>query len=496
MKKESKEKINSKGRISKVLKDHFIPHEDNDHKPLVIRHSALKCYGIILILIKVFVTGFLFLSYPSLGYFTDVTSDSIINLTNSSRQENNLPGLQPSETLNLAAYQKAQDMVKNNYFSHESPSGAHFWNWILGAGYQYLTAGENLAMDFTSAETVHRALMASGSHRKNILNPNFTNIGVSVISGKINHKDTMVLVQMFGAPKVEATTPETKEEVKKETAPTPLPKEGAVQPEPYLSPPPFFQAEVTEIMADSLNIQPGEKITFWIDIKNTGNTPWLSSGDNFIALNVTDPAGRESHFKHSSWPENYRPAQLIKERVLPSETARFEFALQAPQEPGEYNEAFQLVAENLTWIEGSHFVVPIAVSKPVIKNTNTKITTEVNQNQNLNTNRSQEINIITLTNTDKLIGEVIQEPTTPLVEGQTIKKPRGFADYLITYSRKIFWFILIFISIALLINIFVKIRIQHLNIIIPTLFVILLAGLMLFSHFHFLENIISQPTVL
>ncbi len=89
-------------------------------------------------------------------------------------------------------------MVENNYFEHFSPSGTTPWDFIESAGYNYQLAGENLAMDFSTNEGVNRAWLNSPSHAKNILNPDFKNIGVAVIEGQLEGHETTLIVQMFG----------------------------------------------------------------------------------------------------------------------------------------------------------------------------------------------------------------------------------------------------------------------------------------------------------
>ncbi|MBU0613612.1 CAP domain-containing protein [Patescibacteria group bacterium] len=498
--KKTKNRLTYRSAVSlRTAKSYFIPHEDNAHKPFIIRPGALRFYSIVLIITKLAVTGFMYASYPSPAFFSSASSTNIVNLTNSSRQANGMTDLDVSEELNLAAYQKAQDMVNNNYFSHESPSGARFWNWIIGAGYQYTTAGENLAMDFNSAEAVHNALMASATHRKNILNANFTEVGISIISGKINGKDTTVLVEMFGNPKVAVVAPEPEPQPVPEPTPEPTPPPPQnvnsattnTAPEPQPAPEPVYTAEIVSKMDDSLNIKTAEEVEYWVDIKNTGNTTWLSSGDNFVALNVTDPAGKESLFAYSSWLEKYRPTKLT-DNIAPNETARFSFMLKAPIEANVYEESFQLVAENITWIDGSYFKLPITVVKPVPVNTN--VAAPVNQNSN---NAVTQPNFVATTNSNLSIVPADTE-VTPFViaASNTVKEPKDFLNYLNKYSNIIFWTILILVAIALSISTVVKFRIQHASTVIPSLLVILLASLMLFMRFHFIQNLGSQPIIL
>ncbi|MBI3957049.1 MAG: hypothetical protein HY340_03625 [Candidatus Kerfeldbacteria bacterium] len=130
-------------------------------------------------------------------------------------------------------------------------------------------------------------------------------------------------------------------------------------------PPPAFAGRVVGQSPPSITLTPGTSMTVWVDVKNTGTATWTNSGKNFVALNVTAPAGRASAFKHSSWREYpYRPSRLDTLTVKPGETGRVEFAITAPTVPGTYTETFQLVAENLTWIPGTVLTLPITVVPP------------------------------------------------------------------------------------------------------------------------------------
>ncbi|MFA5358485.1 MAG: CAP domain-containing protein [Patescibacteria group bacterium] len=181
------------------FKKHFIPHQDNGYLPQALSTRHLRFYAIALIFIKVFLTVLLFVVYPSYLVFSAKITDGIIELANQARTEMGISGLTINSLLTEAAQEKANDMITKGYFSHTAPNGDKPWVWLDDVGYAYYAAGENLAMDFSSAESVHRAFMNSPSHRKNIINPRYEEIGVGIAYGKIDGKDTAVLVQYFGS---------------------------------------------------------------------------------------------------------------------------------------------------------------------------------------------------------------------------------------------------------------------------------------------------------
>ncbi len=130
---------------------------------------------------------------------SEITSEKLVELTNQSRAEQGIEKLTINQNLISAANSKAHDMFEHNYFAHTSPQKITPWNWIRQAGYSYQYAGENLAMDFVTSEAIHKALIASATHRKNILNANYKEIGIAVLSGNFEDRQTTIIVQMFGA---------------------------------------------------------------------------------------------------------------------------------------------------------------------------------------------------------------------------------------------------------------------------------------------------------
>lgn len=126
-------------------------------------------------------------------------SYKLVRLINSSRIKNNLNELRVNDKLIKAAYLKAEDMFEHNYFEHISPSGVEPWEWINKVNYNYSDAGENLAMNYYTAELTHQSLMSSDGHRKNILHEDFSEIGIAVISDTFNNTQTIIVVEMFGS---------------------------------------------------------------------------------------------------------------------------------------------------------------------------------------------------------------------------------------------------------------------------------------------------------
>ena len=91
-------------------------------------------------------------------------------------------------------------MNNNNYFEHNSPSGITPWYWVKKVGYRYTFVGENLALNYFTSESAHTALINSPGHRANILNENFTEIGINYVRGKLNGEDAFFVVQHFASP--------------------------------------------------------------------------------------------------------------------------------------------------------------------------------------------------------------------------------------------------------------------------------------------------------
>lgn len=188
------------GELSRTIKNWFLPTKENNFHPGVLSDRAISVFILLFLLVKVIFSFNLILVKQS-SLFADISAQRIITLTNEVRQQYGLPIVQEDLLLNKAAQEKAQDMFKNKYFGHFSPTNVSPWDWIDKSGYNYYYAGENLAMNFLDTEEVIKGWLNSPSHRENLLNKDYKDMGIAVVSGDFNNEgiNRILVVQMFGS---------------------------------------------------------------------------------------------------------------------------------------------------------------------------------------------------------------------------------------------------------------------------------------------------------
>lgn len=176
----------------------FIPCAENNFKPNVLERISV---GVMLILIL------LTFAITNLGTLVWIGSDwlvstilpaVIVDFTNEERGELAVGPLARNAVLDEAARRKAEHMAQNGYFAHYSPDGISPWYWFDQVGYDYVHAGENLAVHFTDSKEVVDAWMRSPLHRDNIVSGNYTEIGVGTAKGEYKGFPTVFVVQLFG----------------------------------------------------------------------------------------------------------------------------------------------------------------------------------------------------------------------------------------------------------------------------------------------------------
>ena len=187
-------------RMKLTLKKYFIPHEGNDHKPHMLRTEKALIVLSIVLLIEMLFLAQIFIIGKNTNFLAAVISSVIVDKTNTERVSFDLNSLVTDDLLELAAQLKANDMAKKGYFAHETPEGFDPWYWLENVGYNFVAAGENLAVNFTDSEDVVDAWMASTTHKENILRKEFTEVGFARVDGLLDGQQTTLVVQFFGKP--------------------------------------------------------------------------------------------------------------------------------------------------------------------------------------------------------------------------------------------------------------------------------------------------------
>lgn len=182
------------------LRHHFLPHRYNNHRARALHPSVLFFYLLFFVVVQ-FASPFLLKAKGQvLGYATNIAEEQLLNDTNQKRLEKGLKPLKINVKLSEAAKNKAAYMFAHNFWAHNAPDGTTPWKFISDTNYDYVYAGENLARDFENSQDVVDAWMNSPSHRDNILQEKYQDVGYAVVNGTLNGEDTTLVVQMFGTP--------------------------------------------------------------------------------------------------------------------------------------------------------------------------------------------------------------------------------------------------------------------------------------------------------
>ncbi|CDI50541.1 SafA/ExsA family spore coat assembly protein [Clostridium tetani] len=136
------------------------------------------------------------ISIPSLNETKSMETE-VVRLVNIERANNGLAPLNENWELSRVARFKSNDMIAKNYFSHTSPTYGSPFKMMTSFGLKYSSAGENIAMGQRTPKEVVQGWMNSPGHRRNILNKNFTEIGIGVSK---DSKGNPYWTQMFIRP--------------------------------------------------------------------------------------------------------------------------------------------------------------------------------------------------------------------------------------------------------------------------------------------------------
>jgi len=190
---------------SGTLKDLFIPHPENNYQPQILHPHRIIFHAFSAITIKALVVFFV-LIFPIGALLTpDIflqESQEILSLTNNLRKSQGVAELEKNEVLTRAAMNKAEDMVLKQYFAHLSPDNENMLSFLANAGYKHAVSGENLAMGFTQPSKIIEAWKKSPTHYSNLIDIDYQEVGVGVVSGLYKEKDTVLVAQFFATPTV------------------------------------------------------------------------------------------------------------------------------------------------------------------------------------------------------------------------------------------------------------------------------------------------------
>ncbi|MCU0653396.1 MAG: CAP domain-containing protein [Candidatus Pacebacteria bacterium] len=175
----------------------FLPRPENDYRARIFTGSFLIIFFFALVFLKMSFAFFIY-SFSNNRFYADITKTELVELANQERARNNLPPLATNPLLDTAAYMKALDMVKSGYFAHNSPTGTTPWYWFDRSGYDYKYAGENLAIGFVESKEVNSAWLASPTHKANIDNTKYKEVGIAVLKSNFQGNPVTLVVQMFG----------------------------------------------------------------------------------------------------------------------------------------------------------------------------------------------------------------------------------------------------------------------------------------------------------
>ena len=186
------------GFLEKIIHS-VVPHEKHKNIPHLLRGKFVGLLSLLVVTLF-FVNENNFRIISGLNLTGAIYPAVLADMTNEDRTSGGLQKLTWNDTLEKAADLKAQDMVANSYFAHTSPRGISPWHWLSEVNYNFIYAGENLALDFTESRDVQEAWLNSPTHRANLLNQNYTEIGITAVDGMYEGRETTFVVEFFGKP--------------------------------------------------------------------------------------------------------------------------------------------------------------------------------------------------------------------------------------------------------------------------------------------------------
>jgi len=434
------------------FKDFFIPHAGNNYQPKSL-HPKRVLFHIASVLVVKLLIVFFVVSYPISAWMApDLIAEqsrNIIALTNQLRKSLDLKDLKENNRLNQAAYNKVQDMFINQYFAHTSPSKKNLESFLKQAGYNFSISGENLAVGFSDANEVVEAWKNSPTHYSNLVDTDFSEIGVSMAEGLFKDTDTVFTAQYFALPN-ESITPV--EKVVKVNAPVKTP------------------AKIESSTKAVLSVKEDAKDTV-LD-KASSTTELISSStivlDTLVSSSTNELASSTSVIESADVATSASPviaaAVIIDQPEKQTETLVKVTANLAPETMAA---SAQVMNSNIelaktidnSW-EGQQVIHEKAVMvPPTITTVDSADTSQVTE----------------------LDSSDIQPKKTSLGEKYLLLRnnPNNSIEKILDISSIYFTAILIFAIISLLLNVFIQIKKQHPKLILSGLAIIVLLIMLL-----------------
>ncbi len=312
----------------------FHPRRSNNHRARLLHPESIFSLVLIMVGFGLAINNLSLVSKDLgaiLGYASDITISQVIAQTNAERSRGGLGSVTLNETLSSAARAKAADMFEKQYWAHVSTTGKQPWDFMRDAGYNFGAAGENLARDFSTTPEMISAWMGSPSHRANIMNGNYTEIGVAVVNGNLQGIDTTLVVQMFGRPSgtTAAVTTEASQVVVNKAAQTTNRKSETATIQPGTPPP-------SPILNPTLTLEPTPTpIVF-------GETPVVPQETQNVLADISVPIGTVR-------PEQISPLDIMKPVFL-SIVLLIIFTLAYDAHMFERKNTFRVVGKNVAHI--------------------------------------------------------------------------------------------------------------------------------------------------
>jgi uncharacterized protein YkwD len=152
----------------------------------------MRTFAWVVLLLFIFsILGFLVIVHNRLSNierkvpYASLDTVQVYSLINAYRNEQGREPLRVNPLLEQSARAKLYDMALEHYWSHNTKEGEEPWHFLKMQGYNYTVAGENLAQGFTSAQGLVDGWKASVGHKKNLLEPKFTEMGLSYLCGSL-----------------------------------------------------------------------------------------------------------------------------------------------------------------------------------------------------------------------------------------------------------------------------------------------------------------------